>query len=150
MASSIILALPGHQDGAGVLYYSLDSVKVNLPSSSLGAGVCRRASCRFAMRLEHSRFVTVIRNHGFSLFSCVLGGRKSFTTGLSIIDVVLSFTCMERLLIHHQELEKMAAAALTGEECSPTRHPLTSQLAHAARARLIFSSQDRDIDFSPL
>lgn len=62
----------------------------------------------------------------------------------------LSFTCMERLLIHHQELEKMAAAALTGEECSPTRHPLTSQLAHAARARLTFSSQDRDIDFSPL
>lgn len=67
---------------------------------------------------------------------------------LSIIDVVLSFTCMERLLIHHQELEKMAA--LTGEECSPTRHPLPSQLAHAARARLTFSSQDRDIHFSPL
>lgn len=86
MASSIILALPGHQDG--VLYYSLDSAEVNLPSSSLGAGVCRHASFRFAMRLEHSRFVTVIRNHGFSLFSCVLGGRKSFTTGLSIIDVV--------------------------------------------------------------
>lgn len=59
----------------------------------------------------------------------------------------LSFTCMERLLIHHQELEKMAAAALTGEECSPTRQLLTSQLAHAARARLTFSSQDRDIDF---
>lgn len=77
MASSIILALPGHQDG--VLYYSLDSAEVNLPSSPLGAGVCRHASCRF---------VTVIRNHGFSLFSCVLGGRKSFTTGLSIIDVV--------------------------------------------------------------
>lgn len=88
MASSIILALPGHRDGAGVLYYSLDSVKVNLPSSPLGAGVCRHASCRFAMRLEHSRFVTVVLNHGFSLFSCVLGGRKSFTTGLSIIDVV--------------------------------------------------------------
>lgn len=69
---------------------------------------------------------------------------------LSIIDVVLSFTCMERLLIHHQELEEMAAAALTGEECSPARHPLTSQLAHAARARLTFSSQDRDIDFPPL
>lgn len=86
MASSIILALPGHQDG--VLYYSLDSAEVNLPSSSLEAGVCRHASCRFAMRLEHFRFVTVIRNHGFSLFSCVLGGRKSFTTGLSIIDVV--------------------------------------------------------------
>lgn len=86
MTSSIILALPGHQDG--VLYYSLDSAEVNLPSSSLGAGVCRHASCRFAMRLEHSRFVTVIRNHGFSLFSCVPGGRKSFTTGLSIIDVV--------------------------------------------------------------
>lgn len=86
MASSIILALPGHQDGG--LYYSLDSAEVNLPSSSLGAGVCRHASCRFAMRLEHSGFVTVIRNHGFSLFSCVLGGRKSFTTGLSIIDVV--------------------------------------------------------------
>lgn len=29
MASSIILALPGHQDS--VFYYSLDSVEVNLP-----------------------------------------------------------------------------------------------------------------------
>lgn len=56
---------------------------------------------------------------------------------------------MHGKIAHSPLTTVLKMAALTGEECrSPTRQLLTSQLADAdaARARLTFSSQDRDID----